>query len=458
MNSVKAEILFKLENAEKENKSYRESLSKSAQITDYSFLVDKKDDIEIWTKAFQRAIDENEIVIIPERKEPYYIDNTIVVPSNRHIKAEGAVIRQSRGVKVLLLRNLSTADGTKMPINTQKKDCNISISGGRWEESRNTRGGYGTSGMYDENRSFYGVSTCMLFNNMENLNISNVTFAHTGGFAIQTGNIKNAVFENILFEECYADGVHINGNSENIIVRNISGKVGDDLVALNMYDWQNSSVTFGALKTVLCENLRPDTGESYKSLRILPGIYYYQDGTDVMCSADDIIIRDVKGIDAFKLYFQTPPYKIEEQREKGNTGSGNNLFFENIDIDLCNPVDSLQEYETSDSVRGNFGAFEIGANIENIVFENIRITLYKDKYPLSHFICCGPKSAIINGNEVFDPYVNSSVENIFFKDIYINGAKVENVQDYINTVEFNNVNKDNNSSGKGNIKNICKLS
>lgn len=453
MENVKNKILQKLELMEKSNKEKIELLSKTAKVTDYRFLVREESKHEIWSDAFQKAIDENEIVIIPSKETPYYIDKSIIIPSNRHIEAEnGAVMRQVEGTRVLMLRNSSTANGAKLPIKDIKKDSNISIRGGRWEENRTRRGGYGRSGMYDEERSFFGVSTCMFFNNMENLTLQNLTFEHAGGFAIQIGDIKDILIENISFEECFADGVHINGNTENIIARNIEGKVGDDLVALNMYDWQDSSVNFGPLKTALCENLRLLPGSRYKALRILPGTYYYEDGSSVDCSLNDVIIRNVKGINTFKLYFQTPPYDIGRQREKGNVGSGSNIFFDNIDIDLDAPIDALDEYENSDSIRGNFAAFEIGADIGNLYLENINLTLYEDKYPLSCLLCCGPKSAILNGREVFDPYINTTVEKIFMKNICINGKKLNSLAEQIRTVTFKDINNDGNSSGRGIIK------
>lgn len=455
MNEVKNEILKKLELMEKSNQEKQKLLTKSAKVTDYSCLVREENNIKIWSDAFQKAIDENEIVIIPSNETPYHIDKSIIIPSNRRIEAEnGAIMRQVEGTKVLMLRNRSVANGTKLPIKDTKKDTNISIIGGRWEENRIIKGGYGRSGMYDEERSFFGVSTCMFFNNMENLTLKNLTFERTGGFAVQMGNIRNVVVDNISLEECFADGVHINGNTENIIARNIEGKVGDDLVALNMYDWQDSSVNFGPLKTALCENLRLLPGSRYKALRILPGTYYYEDGSSVDCSVNDVIIRNVEGINTFKLYFQTPPYDIGGQREKGKIGSGNNIFFENINIDLDEPIDALDEYVNSDSVRGDFGAFEVGADIGNLYLENINLTLYEDKYPLSHLLCCGPKSAILNGKEVFAPYIDSNIKRLILKNIFVNGKKLIKPQKYIKTTAFKNINNDGESNGTGTIGEI----
>lgn len=274
----KKQIYKTLDEMKNRNFKHINALTDRVSVFEYESLAEEKNGIKIWTKAFQKAIDKHEFVFIPKRDEKYYIDNSLIIGSNRRIEAqEGAVICQSEGCRVLLMRNETTKDGTHMPIKDENKNFNISINGGTWEESYRERIGYGNSGMYDKNRSFYGVSTFMFFNNMKNLTLTNMKFAHTAGFSVQTGDIEDVYIENIEFESCYADGIHINGNTKNTVTKNIKGQVGDDLVALNMYDWQNSSVNFGPLDTVLCENLELYENSRYKAIRIQPGIYYYDD-------------------------------------------------------------------------------------------------------------------------------------------------------------------------------------
>ena len=328
MNPRKEQIYAALEQMKRENRAAQERLTKEASLEDYRSLArtDMQDDVPItvWSDAFQKALDENEILRIPASDEVYYIDRPIRIPSDRRITADdGAVIRLRKGVPTLMFRNVHTADGTHTPIVSDCRDRNIAIIGGRWEESLEGRRGYGRSGMYDENRSYYGVSTCMFFNNMDGLTLRNMTFAHCGGFVVQTGDITGMDIDNITFVECYADGLHLNGNTENVSVTNIRGQVGDDLVALNMYDWQNSSVDFGPTKTVLCENLELSADSGYKALRIEPGVYYYDDGSSVDCGLYDTIIKNVRGINTFKLYYQTPAYRIVGgEPERGGPGSG----------------------------------------------------------------------------------------------------------------------------------------
>ena len=457
MNPRKEQIYRTLDQMKQQNLAAQEKLTKEASVLDYKHLVKTgmQDDAEVlvWSDAFQTALDENEIVRIPASAEPYYIDRSILIPSNRRIIAEdGAVIRQLKGVRVLMFRNVHTEDGTHAPIPSENRDCNIAICGGRWEESLTGRAGYGRTGMYDMDRSFYGVSTCMFFNNMDGLTLTDMTFVHTGGFSVQMGDITNVHIDNITFVECFADGLHINGNTENVSITNVRGQVGDDLVALNMYDWQNSSVDFGPMKAVLCENLALSANSPYKAMRIEPGIYYYDDGSSVDCGLYDAIIKSVTGINTFKLYYQTPAYKIiGEEPERGGPGSGDYIFFEDIKIDLNAPIDGFREYKTSDPVRGAFAGFELGANIGHLFFENIDLTLYPEHYPLSYLFCVGPKSVVSGDREVFDPYVSCDVGCVQLTDIRVNGKRPDDVTPYIRAVVFDNINNDGRSTGRGKI-------
>lgn len=454
--ATKERILKRLSKVEKKVKKIAGRNGEFVSLTNYSHLAEEKEGRIIWTNAINLALRENEFLYIPENHLPYYVDSSLIIPSGRCIKVDkNAVICMTENSKVLMLRNENVVDGSHILPNT-KKDKNISIDGGRWETLYRERASEGESGRYDEADSYHGISAVVHFNNVKNLCLKNMTFSYAPCFAIQIGEVKNVVIENIEFENCFADGVHINGNSENLVVRNIKGYVGDDLVALNMCDWDESSVNFGPLKNALCENLELSDESPCKSLRIIPGIYRFDNGTSIDCTASNIIIREVSGITTYKMYMQTPSYNIGEKPEERRAGSGNNLFFENLNIDLYEPIDKRPEQMCSDSVRGKFGAFEIGSNIKNIHFKNINLKLYKEKFPLSYFASIGPKSSLWEEREIFDPYISSKVENLYYSEIFVNDKKMDDLEPYICCVEFDNINNDGFSTAKGELKNIIK--
>ncbi len=426
-----------------------------ASLSDTVYLTDYKSENGIWTSALQGALNEHEVVIIPSSDSPYILDSSVIIPSNRHIICEGgAVIRLKEGVKVLALRNSRTADGTHAPI-TCERDENITIEGGVWEDWCQSRLGYGQNGMYDENRSFFGVSTFMLLENVNHLTLKNMTFRRCGGFAVQVGDARDLVLESIRFERCFADGLHINGNVENAFISDIKGEVGDDLVALNMFDWQNSSINFGPCKNVICQDLELSKNSFYKALRIEPGVYTYDDGTSINCSLTDAIFRRISGIKTFKLYCQTPPYSPTIPQERVSVGGGDRILFEDIDINLDAPIDLLDGYITNDPVKGSFAGFELGLNVENLYLKNIRFQVDKGKYPYAYLVCIGPKSARgANQIEYFDPCFSSVAKNVYLEDIKINGESPDDISEYIREIEFDHLYDDISSTGYGKIEKI----
>ena len=449
MIEFEKELEALLNDVAKENESLYGALKKSAYLTDYS------PSLGFWTESLQKALNENEIVIIPKRDEPYLLNNKVIVPSNRKIIAEnGATIRLAEECKLVMLHNKDIANGTNMPI-TKKRSENISIEGGIWEEECKHRLGYGRSGKNDEERSFFGVSTCMLLENINHLTLKNMTFRNCGGFAVQIGDCRDAIIENIKFENCFADGLHINGNVENIHIKNVCGEVGDDLVAFNMFDWQNSSINFGPCKNVICEDLKLSSNSHYKALRIEPGIYTYKNGRSVDCSLTNAIFRHIKGIKTFKLYCQTPPYSPSVPAEMADVGSGDNILFEDIEIDLDSPIDLLDGYIKNDPIKGSFAGFELGLNINNLYIRNVDIKLYKDKYPFSYLMCIGPKSAREeSGIEYFDPCFSSLAKNVYLENIRVNGKRPTDIKPYIREIEFNALYDDISSTGYGKIENV----
>lgn len=442
-------LLNELIKMEQENERASNTLNDTCVLTDYEYLSKNG----IWTDALRVSLTEHQTVIVPPSDTPYIIDDTIVIPSNRKIIAYGAIFLSASGTDVLMMRNEHNVDGTHTPVNS-KRDENITILGGTFDDGRTCRAGYGKSGKYDKECSFFGVSCSLFFNNINGLTIKDVTFVHCAAFALQAGEISNAVFRNIRFIDCYADGLHFCGNSRNILVVNVKGLVGDDIIALNMYDWHNSSVNFGVGENIWCEDIDLDTSSKYKAIRLESGIYRFDDGTTVDCALQNVMIKKVRGIRTFKLYLQTPPYIMGGEREWGECGSASDIVFEDIDIDLYAPIDKFSEYLDGDKIRGTFAAFELGANIDTLILKDIRLTLHRDEYPESYLMCIGPKSIVRNEMEIFDPYLSSSAKNVVLNNISVNGEKMVCAEEYIKEISFNNVNEDGDSTGAGTFENV----
>ena len=421
-------------------------LSDQISVESYRHLVRKGDCGEIWTEALQTALLEHEIVVIPASQEVYWLDTTIVIPSNRRIEATGATIRMVADCEVIMLRNEHTHDGTCEPILGDDCDENISIHGGCWEECSTERG----IRKYAENiEGFHGVQTLMLFNNLKHLTISDVTFARTKSFSVQVGDLTDGVFENFFFIGCFADGLHVNGNSKNLWIRNFSGHVGDDLVALNMYDWLGSSINYGPACNIFCEEIHSAPDSKAKAMRLQPGKFEFRNGQIVDCRLENVYIRKVSGIFEYKLYWQTPPYRLGEKPEGAGVGSANNIFYEDIHV-----ISNREWYPIDDSITGYFGMFFLNSNIGYISLENIEYVRRSNESPRSFLVAAGPMSFRQGEIEVFDPYAEGIIDILELENIRIDGKPAKEIDEILYEITFDDVNRDGFSSGKGTVKQI----
>ena len=80
-----------------QNYALASGLTDRVELTDYSELVRTENGLEVWSDALQRALDEHQVVAIPARGEPYFLDRQIVIGSDRRIEADGATLRQTPG-------------------------------------------------------------------------------------------------------------------------------------------------------------------------------------------------------------------------------------------------------------------------------------------------------------------------------------------------------------------------
>ena len=417
-------------------------LSKSNAPTDkpinllaFSKDVEKTELGEVWTKVFRKALEYTRNLLIPKGK--YYIDDTIIIPSNTKIRADKkAEICLVRDTKVVMFRNADVIDGSKRAVGHEEPISeNITIKGGVWSTEYRKRAEYGKICAFDKEDSKHGVHALMLFSGVKNLHLSEMVFKDTPAFALQLGRIEDFIVEKIKFVSCYADGVHVNGFVKNGFIKNITGEVGDDLVALNAYDWDNSTINNGPMENLRIENIRVAATGEYKSFRIQAGVVPTESG-DIDCYIRDLYIKNVKGVSVFKMYLQTPSYKEEPDGTK--VGRLENITIDGVELDLPAPVDQMKNYTECDPLTGNFGAFELGSNISKLTIYNVKAKINKERYPTLHLITAGPKSSYLPewGIELFDPYVVSETEEIVYKNIRVNGKKITDLRTEIKEVSF----------------------
>ena len=271
----------------------------------------------------------------------------------------------------------------------------------------------------------------LLFHNIERVAVRNVVFRDCSAFAVQVGNAVDYIIENITFDET-ADGIHIEGPSERGIIRHIHGKTTDDAIALNAWDWQLASITFGVITDVLVEDVEMQPGYVWSELRLLPGTKIFSTGETLDCDIRRCIFRNIRGVHTFKMYDQ-PNLGNPEGDFADPIGKMSDLYFSDI------VVDGIEQSEYYDPTSD--GVLDICADIDGLSIRNVQFNYIPGKADMApYLVSVGPKALTwhrmptdesgsswrppVAENvddewiDVFNPNANPVVKGLVIKDIY----------------------------------------
>ena len=196
------------------------------------------------------------------------------------------------------------------------------------------------------------------------------------------------------------------------------------MVALNAWDWEGSTVTFGPIAHILVENVKSNINE----LRILPGQKVFPDGSKVDCDIKDCIFENITGVYTFKLYCQPNITNAIEGTDdtSGTVGTISNLFFKNITFD------AVQNAGFSNIPVGSL--FEVCADCDGLYFEDISVEETQEKFAEKglRFMNVGPLSATWKTNssedpahwgEIFSPDAVCTVDHVEIKNLKFQSQK-----------------------------------
>lgn len=363
----------------------------------------KKINAKIWNKAIQKALDENKKVYIPNMNEDMYIDSSIIMRDNYQLKVDQKQrIALTPNTGLCLVRNENLIAGNYCAQKFENPDSNIVIDGGIWDALHYVRQKItnGNGGLRTEKENpILGAWAIMIFSNVKDIIIHNATFTNSASYAVEISNCEGMSIQNILFENYFKDGIHVNGPVKYGILNELSGKnMGDDMVALNAWDWGTSAMSFGTIEKLIVQNIH----SLHNEFRMLPGRKTYEDKSYRDCDIRDMVIRNIEGVYTFKLYGQ-PRFNLPSDCSE-ILGNIENIYFENIIFP-----------EVTGSGFGGLpvkGLFEVCSDVKNVHFNNIQIQHTVDEFkekdikvikvgPLSETFKNGPDPA--NWNEMFYP-------------------------------------------------------
>jgi len=218
------------------------------------------------TLAIQELIDSGVCeVSLPAPKKFYLLSKPLELPSNfRLVLPRFAEVRLAKGANCVMVRTKAVYDYAERLDRSRSEGAlflwgyvddlapikheNIELSGGIWncnnmEQNPNPQQSHDYS-----IREFYGFA--MLFYNVKNLRISDLTIKDPTNFGITLDTVSYFTVENITFDynlgnprPINMDGVHLNGNCHFGLLRNLKGACYDDLVALNADEGVGGPIT-----------------------------------------------------------------------------------------------------------------------------------------------------------------------------------------------------------------------
>ena len=315
--------------------------------------------IAIWSDAIDTALAETRGVYFPASDEAYYIDRPIILDSGMHIKADpGATIRLVDGARVCMVRNRNLAvvrelaPGAVPP--SGPRDHDISVTGGTWDHASSTRN-QGDVREDAANPKIYQAWGNFLFLNVKDVSFTNLRIMRSPAYAFLAGNGEDLLFRDIIFEECFSDGVHILGPAKNIVVKDIAGWTGDDFVALLSY---RSETSEGPIDHAWIKGLRMEGG--FRGMRLLASNGILGD-----YPLTNVVIQDVTGTRDLKMSIYASLQLSEPLRAvnaPADAGFMDWIFVENIDF-----LDSYRKF----GYKWN-GCVEVHTNAGHLFFKNIR--------------------------------------------------------------------------------------
>lgn len=218
------------------------------------------------TLAIQELIDSGVCeVCLPAPKKFYLISKPLELHSNfRLVLPRFAEVRLAAGANCVMLRTKAVLDHAPRlapdrpdsdryfwgyvddfaPILTE----NVELCGGIWNCNNMEQNPNPMQTRDLSVKGFYGFA--MLFYNVKNLRISDLTIKDPTNFGITLDTVSYFTVENITFDynlgnprPINMDGIHLNGNCHFGVLRNLRGACYDDLVALNADEGTGGDIT-----------------------------------------------------------------------------------------------------------------------------------------------------------------------------------------------------------------------
>jgi len=265
---------------------------------------------EIWNDAIAAALAKNHAVHLPKRERPYYLDGPVTLKSGQKLTADAdAEIRLKPGTNTCMVRNEHIVGFADRPVPADlKPDTDITIEGGIWTTlATGAKDANGNQrGLSSKQQPVPGTHGVILLQNVRRVTVRNLTVRQSRAFAVHLANVREFTVDGVTLDRHGRDGVHVNGPASDGVIRNVRGDSHDDTVALNAWEWKGYAPSFGPIHHITIERISgvPLEKRSTDSIRLLPGVKRFTDGSTLDCPIHDIMLRDLTDLREFKFYDQ----------------------------------------------------------------------------------------------------------------------------------------------------------
>ena len=373
---------------------------------------------EVWTQAMQATLDAQGTLHIPARALPYYLDGPLVLKSGQKLTVDPkAEIRLKPGSNTCMVRNehVVTLNTKPVPADLQL-DTDITIEGGIWTTLATAVANHGNErGQSSKEKPAFGTHGVILLQNVRRVSVKNVTVRQSRPFGVHLANVHEFTVENITLEEHRRDGVHVNGPASDGIIRGVRGDSHDDNVALNSWEWKNYAPCYGAIERIVIEGVTgaAEGVSAVRSIRILPGVKRFDDGTTLDCPIRDITLRRITDIREFKLYDQPNLELGRDNDASASVGTLKNIVFENLTFNRP-------------------GSIQVHANADGLTVRDVKL-LFPPPADY-HLIELGPKSMTCKSGgpaapekwtEIFSPDLDCTVRNVNISGIRTKDSQID---------------------------------